>query len=200
MLTIDRKLVFLDTETTSLDITLARPWEIALIERWPDGAELRNLIHIQGVDLRDADPEALEVGRFEERHCQDPAAQVMPEADAAHYVNLLTRPVGAAGSESAAPVLVGSNVAAYDVPILASMLARHGLSPRWYHHPIDLMTWQQGRDSTDPFGTLSLLDGTYALSRRAGAEPPSDAEAHTAMGDAAWCARWWDALTQGVAA
>lgn len=200
MLTIDRKLVFIDTETTSLDITIARPWEIALIERWPDGAELRNLIHVQGVDLRDADPESLTVGRFEERHCQDPAAQVLPERDAAHFVDMLTGPVGAAGAESAAPVLVGSNVAAYDVPVLAGMLARHGIRPRWYHHPIDLMTWQQGRDSTDPFGALSLRMSSYALSRRAGAEPPAVDVAHTAMGDAAWCARWWDALTEGVAA
>jgi hypothetical protein len=64
-----RPLVFLDTETTHLHPRLRRPWEIAMIRRpaLPNNAD-RITMMITDVDLSDADPESLKIGRFYERH------------------------------------------------------------------------------------------------------------------------------------
>ena len=201
MLRIDRKLIFLDIETTSLDILSARPWEIAMIERWPNGAERRTTILVSDVDTRGADPEALRIGRFEERHVNDGRARWLTEELAALWVarraaatDMLGRPI------PGRPVLVGSAVGSFDAPILAAMLARHGYTPEWHHHPIDLVTWTQAREAAGPFATVSLrTDGSYDLSRRVGVEPPAPEVRHTAMGDAMWARAWWDAV-KGVVA
>lgn len=191
MLRIDRKLVFLDIEATSLDVHSARPWEIAMIERGTMGAERRTWIKISDVDLTDADPRALAVGRFEERHVNDGRARWLSEEMAALWISRrLTERC----------TVVGSNVAGYDLPILAAMLGRWGHSPAWHHHPIDLVTWTQAREAGSPFATVALTEGSYELSRIAGAQPPAKAVAHTAMGDAMWARAWWDALTETAVA
>lgn len=192
MLRVDRKLVFLDIEATSLDVWSARPWEIAMIERWPGGGERRTLLQVSDVDLCYADPESLEVGRFEERHVDDGRARWLPEELAALWVARRLRMETEAWGR---PLLVGSAVGTYDAPILAGMLARHGYVPEWHHHPIDLVTWTQARESMSPFQTVSLRDlGSYDLSRSVGVEPPAPDVAHTAMGDALWIRAWWDAV------
>lgn len=196
MLRIDRKLIFLDLETTSLDVLTARPWEIAMIERWPNGAERRTTILVSDVDTCYADPKSLEVGRFEERHVNDGRARWLTEEMAALWVARRT----AADPVLGRSVLVGSSVGSFDAPILAAMLARHGYAPEWHHHPIDLVTWTQAREAAGPFATVSLRgDGSYDLSRRVGVEPPAPGVRHTAMGDAMWARAWWDAV-KGVVA
>lgn len=197
MLRIDSKLVFLDIEATSLDTLTARPWEIAMIERWPGGVERRTWIMVSDVDTSGADPRSLEVGRFDERHAQDGRSRWLSEEMTALWVaqRLAAEPV-LAGK----PVVIGSNVAGYDLPILTRMLARHGYVPEWHHHPIDLVTWTQAREAQSPFGTVGLKDRTYDLSEAVGAPRPSAEVAHTAMGDALWARSWWDALTAGVVA
>ena len=97
------------------------------------------------------------------------------------------------------PVVVGSNVAGYDLPILAGMLSRHGYVPEWHHHPIDLVTWTQAREAQSPFSTLPLSTGSYDLSELANVPRPVAEVAHTAMGDAMWVRAWWDAV-KGVTA
>lgn len=189
MLRIDRKLVFLDIEATSLDILRARPWEIAMIERWPDGAERRTTILVSDVDTSDADPRSLELAGFEERHVNDGRARWLPEQLTALWVARRL----AATPQWGEPTVVGSNVAGYDLPILTAMLDRHGYVPEWHHHPIDLVTWTQAREAQSPFGTVSLrVDGSYDLSEIAGAPRPTAELAHTAMGDALWARAWWD--------
>lgn len=191
MLRVDRKLVFLDIEATSLDVHSARPWEIAMIERWPDGREQRTWVMVSDVDLTDADPRALEVGRFEERRVRDGRARWLSEEMTALWVSRrLTERC----------TVVGSNVAGYDLPILAGMLARHGFTPDWHHHPIDLVTWTQAREAGSPFATVGLTAGSYELSRIAGVQPPAADVAHTAMGDALWVRAWWGALTETAVA
>lgn len=196
MLRIDRKLIFLDLETTSLDVLTARPWEIAMIERWPSGAERRTTILVSDVDTRGADLRSLEISRFEERHVNDGRARWLTEEMAALWVARRT----AADPVLGRSVLVGSSVGSFDAPILAAMLARHGYTPEWHHHPIDLVTWTQAREAAGPFATVSLRgDGSYDLSRRVGVEPPAPEVRHTAMGDAMWARAWWDAV-KGVVA
>lgn len=186
MLRVDRKLVFLDIEATALDVFSARPWEIAMIERWPGGSERHTLILVADVDLADADPESLRIGRFEERHGPSSPGHWLSEEMAALWVSRRM--------EKGCTV-VGSNVAGYDLPILASMLGRHGHPAGWHHHPIDLVTWTQAKEASSSFDTVSLTADSYSLSLLAGAEPPAAGAAHTAMGDARWVRSWWDALT-----
>lgn len=189
MLHIDRKLVFLDIEATSLSILTARPWEIAMIERWPNGAERRTWVMVSDVDTRDADPESLRFGRFEERHVRDGRYRWLSEEMAALWVARRLCEDRVLGR----PMVVGSNVAGYDLPILAAMLDRHGYVPEWHHHPIDLVTWTQAREAHSPFGTVGLRShGSYDLSELAGVPRPAADVAHTAMGDAVWARAWWD--------
>ena len=170
MLHIDRKLVFLDIEATHLDIFVARPWEVAMIERWPNGAERRTLIMISDVDTSRASQRSLEVGRFEERHFPDGRARWLSEEMAALWVARRLCEDRVLGR----PMVVGSNVAGYDLPILAAMLDRHGYVPEWHHHPIDLVTWTQAREAHSPFATVSLrTDGSYDLSTMAGVPSPA---------------------------
>lgn len=202
MLRIDRKLVFLDIEATSLDVLTARPWEVAMIERWPDGRERSTELMVSDVDTSDAEPEALEVGRFAERHAPGGRARWYEEKIVALWVARRLSPEQGLGR----PVVVGSNVAGYDLPVITAMLARHaryigriGAAPSWHHHPIDLVTWTQAREAASPFSTVSLGAGSYDLSEMAGVPRPAGAVAHTAMGDVLWARAWWDAV-KGVIA
>ncbi|MGI5223255.1 3'-5' exonuclease [Nocardia sp. CA-290969] len=189
-------IVFIDTETTHLHPDLRRPWEIAMIRRPALRAEDRITILIDDVDLSDADPESLAIGRFDERHISSsqlgagarPPREtiVMPENVAAEYVYEWTR-----GAH-----LVGI-VPDFDALTLDRMLRRHGLLPRWYYHLIDAETlaagWLLGRGHLPQ----ELPWQSEAVSRACGVEPPSEDERHTAMGDALWAQRLYDRIAHG---
>lgn len=174
-----------------------------MIERWPNGRERATELMVSDVDLEDASERSLEVARFAERHAPGGRARWYEERIVAlHVARRLTEEKGLGR-----PVVVGSNVAGYDLPVLTAMLARHarfitrhGAVPAWHHHPIDLVTWTQAREAGSPFATVGLRQGSYELSQIAGAQPPAPEVAHTALGDALWARSWWDALTEGVIA
>ncbi|MGO2048583.1 MAG: 3'-5' exonuclease [Brachybacterium tyrofermentans] len=181
-------LVFVDTETTMLEPT-PKPWEIALIKRAPGALEDQLHIMIRNPDLSDASPDSLRVARLYERHPQwtgvvPTGVAVMDAPDAARAVERFT----------ALTQLAGSNPD-FDARALEWLLRQHGLRPRWRHHSINLVTWTYpvllGRGEQ-----VKVPTSSYDLSRRVGVEPPSAAEAHTAMGDARWTMRWWDTLTE----
>lgn len=186
-LTLGLPLVFVDTETTMLEPT-PKPWEIAMIKRGPDGHEERFHIMLREPDLSDASPDALRVNRIYERH-------PFWGAEVADGVTLMHAPDAASSVEqfTAGTQLVGSNPD-FDARALECLLRAHGLRPRWRHHTINLVTWtypvllSRGEH-------VDVPTSSYALARRVGVEPPSEVEAHTAMGDALWTVRWWDALT-----
>ncbi|MGA6208100.1 hypothetical protein ACPESR_25435 [Nocardia testacea] len=189
-------IVFLDTETTHLHPDLRRPWEIAMIRRPAFRGEETITILIDDVDLADADPASLDVGRFDERHISSSAlvagarppagVRVMPEAMAAEYVYEWTRDAH----------LVGI-VPDFDALTLDRMLRRHSLLPRWHYQPIDAETlavgWLLGRGR--PVGPPPWESDT--VSRACEVEPPVPDERHTAMGDALWVQRLYDRVTQG---
>lgn len=195
-------IVFLDTETTGLHPHTRRPWEIAMIRRETGCEEVRRLIQISDVDLSHADAAALEIGRFHERHTPKSDIFLLTfgstsgdhryESDAAVLVAEFT-----AGAQ-----LAGVNVN-FDEVTLDGMLRRHGLMPRWDHHLIDLpsmaLGWLHGRahESEIPEfrDAASLPYRSYELSAECDVEPPSIDVRHTAMGDAEWVMRWYDAIT-----
>ncbi|MBF6138086.1 hypothetical protein IU501_34525 [Nocardia otitidiscaviarum] len=224
--TTSRPLIFLDTETTHLNPRLRRPWEIAMIRRPAlEGLPDRLTILIEDVDLADADPVSLNIGRYYERHpnhnnrvpdddrweaspswrctripgiALDESTVLMTDADAAAEIEEWT-----AGAQ-----LIGL-VPEFDASTLDTMLRRHRLLPRWHYQTIDVETeaagWLKGRlhagdnaltgNADDIRQALIPPRNSDALSLLCGVEPPSDTERHTAMGDAAWTERWWDALT-----
>lgn len=187
-------LCFVDTETTSLRDD-RRIWEIALINRpngnrWPSS---RMLMQIEDVDLSDADPHALQIGGFYQRHGDYTTngvrvdTELLPEADAAVYVERYTR--GA--------VLVGINPP-FDADGLAAMLRRNRLVPSWDYHMIDVRQLAFGWLMREP--KLRHIDpkiSTDALAELTGFAPPDEAVRHTAMGDAQFALDWFDHLTDG---
>ncbi|MEN1976882.1 3'-5' exonuclease [Cellulomonas sp. P4] len=147
-------LVFLDTETTSLAPN-RRAWEVAMIRVEPedlDGIGRGTSFFISDVDLRGADPQALKVGRFYERHPKYAPTAAEPD-DGASTLAEKIRTAAALRSEYAAAaiverwtrgaVVIGSNPG-FDTGVLEPMLHRHGLVPAWHYRPIDVATLAAG--------------------------------------------------------
>jgi DNA polymerase III epsilon subunit-like protein len=188
------RLVFVDTETTSLRPD-RRAWEVALIVRTPGepDAEFVWMVHVDGGHLSNADLYALRVGRFHDRH---PAAFAgladgPPPADTewrvAREVERLTR-----GAH-----LVGA-VPNFDAEVLAAMLRRHGLLPAWHYHLIDVEALAVGylAGATDSQFSVPLPWSSEELSRAVGVEPAPPEVRHTALGDARWARDVFDAVTR----
>ena len=177
-------LCFIDTETTGVHPD-RRVWEVAAIRRDDDGQRETSIF--VDVDLSAADPFGLRIGRFYERHpfFGDSSETVLTEAAAAHEVERWTR-----GAH-----LVGA-VPSFDAGCLDPMMRRHRLIPAWHYHLIDVEAMAVGylaalRDAFDPAPPWKSDD----LSRWCDVEPPGDEERHTALGDARWAMRWYDAMT-----
>jgi DNA polymerase III epsilon subunit-like protein len=181
---------FIDTETTGVHPG-RRAWEIAIIRREPDGTETEWLGQVSDVDLSEADPFGLKIGRFYDRH---------PAYDGTHPDGVVY-----ATEESIAPVverftrgahLVGA-VPNFDAEVFADMLRRHRLTPAWHYHLIDVealaVGYLHGKETLGGPGPLPWKSDT--LSRAIGVEPASDDERHTALGDARWARRIYDEVT-----
>lgn len=187
-------LCFIDTETTGVHPD-RRVWEVAIIRR-DDSGQSEWLAQVDDVDLSNADPFGLKVGGFYERHVDYgsngrglAASGVLLESErfVAREVERLTR-----GAH-----LVGA-VPDFDARTLDPMLRRHGLIPAWHYHLVDVeamaVGWLAGRLGLPPTPPWKSDE----LSRACGVEPPSDDERHTALGDARWAMRWYDAMTGGA--
>lgn len=196
---------FIDTETTGVHPG-RRIWEIAIIRRDPATPDDHEWHTFVDVDLRDANPYGLNVGRFYERHplgqylakpntgqdCPDPhdwngeINYLVPSAAAADVARLTH------GAH-----LVGA-VPNFDTESLAELLRAHGLTPAWHYHLIDVETlavgWLRGSGPTAAEAAAGLPWSSDELSRLCGVEPPSDDERHTALGDARWARRIYDQI------
>jgi DNA polymerase III epsilon subunit-like protein len=208
-----KPIAFVDTETTGLDPRRHDAWEIAIILRRPGQADLEHLFQLH-TSLADADPKALEIGRYKERFAVpiDEFAVELPtntritrttltEADLMH--SLMSLLDGA--------TLVGSNPA-FDDRFLTKLFNEAGLPPRWHYRTVDIATMAVGHLYGQAY-TLTkqnfdaefynradnlLANGwkSYELSRLMGIEPPTKADAHTALGDARWARDVYDAITK----
>jgi hypothetical protein len=182
-------LCFLDTETDGIHPG-RKPWEVAIIRRNPDGQQVVMHTFVQ-IGLSTADPFGLSVGRFYDRH---PAGRqltgrdshgrpgVQSEADVAFAVATITH-----GAH-----LVGA-VPNFDSEVLDRLLREHDLIPAWHYHLIDVETLAVGYLAAKgaPMAPPWKSDD---LSRAVGVEPPSEEERHTAIGDARWAMRLYDAI------
>lgn len=209
-----------DTETTGVHPG-RRAWEVAIIRREPDGTEATLHAFVADVDLSAADPFGLKIGRFYERH---PKFARTPEfaaaIDRARGLGLeVPEDIPCLDEDELAPMiermtrgahLVGA-VPNFDAEVFADMLRRHQLTPAWHYHLVDVETLAVGclagqtdaaRMEIDQSATLpdvaNLPWRSDDLSRACGVEPPSDDERHTALGDARWAMRLYDAIVGGA--
>lgn len=188
-------LCFVDTETGGLR-TNDRPWEIAVVRRDSEDVETRHVVYIADFAPSKADPKALELGGFYDRHplhTVDPLARaanspafdpespsvderLMTEGQAAYYLERLVR--GA--------TVVCCNPG-YDVPRLTAMLERHGFA--WTAHYRDLCatTYAAGLLGMLPPFDNRKVGAALGISRNAhGTE-------HTGLADALYARDLYDA-------
>jgi DNA polymerase III epsilon subunit-like protein len=181
-------LCFIDTETTSLRPD-RRAWEIGLILRRPGEPDLERVwfIDAQDLDLGNADLGSLKIGRFFERHpqyCSGHQPQPCPkEYDVLREVEELTR-----GAH-----LIGA-VPSFDAEVLATRMRACGICPAWHYHVQDFETLIVGYLAGQGKPVPPLPWRSDDLSRLADVEPPGENERHTALGDARWAVRAWDAV------
>lgn len=180
-MTTDQRIVFLDTETTSL-----RPdrqaWEVGLIVREPGEPDVEHswFVQIADLQLREADLISLKIGGFYERH---PAMKnrgtpgealktlktghvIAPEYTVMSNIEDLTR--GA--------IIVGA-VPNFDTETLAQTMRSYGYLPAWHYHLVDVETLAAGFLGLQPLWDFDAVLGEFGLSY-------AEAERHTALGDA----------------
>jgi hypothetical protein len=180
----DRTLVFLDTETTGLHRG-RRPWEIAIIRRTASTqTRLHLCVDVDDLDLASADPAGLQISGFHKRH---PQVRQRP----LHIPRVYRAEMAAALVDewTVGATIIGV-LPVFDTECLTDMFDRHAMTPRW-------------RDAIDVtrLATAAVRDSGVEpdrnhgdLSRQCGVKPPSGAARHTALGDARWAMRWYDAL------
>ena len=207
-----------DCETTSLRPD-RRAWDIALIRRDDEGERrVQFFIEFNALDLPNADPFSLNVGKFWDRHpqavslraggsvlCEDdqfwsgwfddkivdvPAGSVVDAATAANIVAAVTH---GAHLVSAVPN--------FDAEVLAALLRDNGLTPTWHYHLIDVealaVGWVCAWDRGDGGPGIRPPWRSDDLSSALGVPLPAPDKRHTALGDAEWALAMYDHITGG---
>lgn len=200
------RIVFADTETTSLRPD-RRAWEIGLIVREPGQPDVEHhwFVEWTDLDLGNADPFALKIGGFYERHPQAiesvfdndtypyAADGVKAEEVALLFVEELTR-----GAH-----LVGA-VPNFDADVLGTRMRAHGIAPSWHYHLIDVEALAVGCICGADVGAgrkpppVKLPWNSDVLTSMLGLDPVPDEERHTALGDARWARAIYDRVTGGT--
>lgn len=165
-------LAFLDTETTGLHPDDHEVWEVGLVLR-DDGRE-REFRWLLPVDLKRADPVALEIGRFNERYQFDEVQQDLQEW-CAEFSDL-----------TAGAHLVGA-VISFDEERLRRLLWRHNFEPEWHYHLVDVEGMVAGALGIQPPWKSDDLAAAVGVTL-------DESERHTALGDARWAMRIYDAV------
>jgi len=171
-------LAFVDTETTGLDPDLHEIWEVGLI------IDDREYVWQLPVDLGRADAVALRISHYHE--CRGTFLTDLREF--AEGFADLTR-----GRH-----LVGA-VPSFDEERLRKLLRANGACPEWHYHLIDVEALAVGylhgcNADHGRLDTPKLPWRSDDLSRACGVEPPGDDERHTALGDARWAKRLYEAI------
>jgi hypothetical protein len=191
-------LAFLDTETDGVHPG-RRLWEIAIIRREPDGRETEWQAFVE-IDLSTANPFGLRVGRFYDRHPLGRyLAGLEPELDYPGRTPAYTTAYDVTRSVARlthGAHLVGA-VPSFDAEVLDTLLRAHGLVPAWHYHLICAEVLAvgalaaKGLHFPPPYGSNEL---TEALD----IEPAAEEDRHTALGDARWAMRMYDAVMGGA--
>ncbi|WP_406200076.1 hypothetical protein OG331_25075 [Streptomyces sp. NBC_01017] len=186
-------IAFVDCETTHLDAEIGEAWEVAVILREQDGQETTDTEYVWQIrpDLISFDPEALRIGRFEERFAVPPHAEAAFTAHESGHVTPMTRDeaVTAITNVLSGALLVGSNPG-FDERHLRKLLGPG--AAQWHYRPYDIVQLAAVKLGVYAAGPLPWR--SHVLSRAVGVEPPSEDAAHTALGDARWARDVFDAV------
>lgn len=185
MLTTPQRIVFVDTETTDIEPDRAVPWEIALVIRDPGMLDVEE-VHLIHIDALRADPDALTVGRYYDRH---PCAAAPING---HVCPLPPRYVTLAGvaEATAGAVMVGNNVS-YDLTVLGRHLDRPAAA--WHYQPIDIKPLAAGWLAARGVSWEGVYPSTSQIADILGVPRPEDTR-HTALGDARWVRDVYDTI------
>lgn len=184
------RIVFFDTETTSLCRRTRRITELGLVVRDPDTPDRELSIIVSDVDLSNADRTSLKIGHFYDRHPHynsdgtlPPETLLLSEAEAAQALEAELR----GGAHIIGMVPSFDETSGYD------MLYRHGLLWDAHYHLMDVENMIVGYLAARGEFLMPPWN-SEELSRAIGVEPPGEADRHTAIGDARWNRDIWDAL------
>jgi len=223
METLPRK-VWLDCETTGLHAQ-RRSWEVAAITRdqrrdsEPDtDLEWHWFVHAKDLELTHAEPKALDIGGFWERHPHGPTLREMGGlrylrglSDGKLYRTLLdlpgtdARPISIVADEifdltRNRAVIYGSNPN-FDMHTLEQAMIKIGLSPQWHYHGKDVPTliegWLMGRRWIERIPAEDSHGRSDALCRAVGINPDVYPR-HTAMGDCQLFRDAFDAIREWI--
>lgn len=203
-------IVFLDTETDGVHPG-RKVYEVAMIRR--DDTGQREVQFFVDIDLSTADPFGLKVGGFYDRHPlgrglsglepMPGAVDFKSQPDRPPVITKGAKSQGVAASRVAqwthGAHIVGA-VPNFDTEVLGNLLRENGLTPAWHYHLVDVETLAVGwlHAQAAPARPFDFPWKSDDLSRMCGVEPPSDDERHTALGDARWAMRLFDAITGGA--
>lgn len=193
-------LCFIDTETTGVHPD-RKVWEVAMIRRDGDREQIADFF--VDVDLSQADLFGLNIGQFYDRH---PAGRWFSNQGGPTELPKGSNSGRHLDRETAARIvarfthgahLVGA-VPNFDTETLAPLLREQGYLPAWHYHLIDVealaVGYLAGRFSRRPADSLPWKSDE--ISTMCGVEPATDEERHTALGDARWAMRLYDAIVQ----
>lgn len=194
---IQAPLAFVDTETTGLNPDVHEVWELAIIKR-VGSVDVETVYQVQPGRLADAEPKALEIGRFHERmvvpggsKCAVVRPAVEPgTADRAEPIGLDALRQQVTGLLRGA-VLVGSNTQ-FDATFIRKLLGRPA-TPPWHYRPVNALELAAGRVMATG-GEINVPWRSYDVSRAVGVEPPPPAAAHAALVDARWARDVFDSV------
>ena len=185
-------LVAIDTET--LGLAVRHPiWELALIRREPDGAQVEHHWYVRHDDLA-GDPDLPESFRADYEARYDKSAAILPH-DLATILRHLLRPI-----DGQQPILIGSNPR-FDAERIGYQIA-DDLPDLWHYRAVDVATlaagWIAGRRSaervvTGPHeGVLAPPWKSDDLAATIGVA--AGPHRHTAVADARWALAVWDSV------
>jgi DNA polymerase III epsilon subunit-like protein len=189
-------IAFVDCETTHLSPRHGDAWEIAVVRRREDGTDVECLWQVRP-DLTTADPEALAIGRFEERFAvPDGWDAIEFMSSGAPFRTMVPEMLFDVQEALSGAVWIGSNPG-FDVAFLSKLLWAHGRKTVWHYRPYDIVQLAAAKVGLEAAGALPW--SSRKLSRALGVEPPGDGVAHTALGDARHVRDVFDAITGGAA-
>lgn len=162
------RLIFLDTETTSLDRYTRRIWDIAYIIRDPDMDDVEQQFFLDP-DLIDANQVSLKIGGYYQRH---PNFSPDREGPFLTSTNTLVRTVALDFMDA---IIIGA-VPSFDEETLAHLFYEKGKPITWHYHLMDIESFAAGRIGRQPPWDFDKLLAYYGLAY--------GQDRHTALGDA----------------